>query len=88
MSVKSSLLVTLGTLALGATSVATSAEAADLFDRCEYIRTLEDVGALSQIVRQHDDACSLVALQRIVDLTQPASYQPPAFCPPGHYDMS
>jgi hypothetical protein len=91
MSVKSSLLITLGTLTLGAGAFIQSASAADIdfYNRCEYIRNLTDVHELQQLVRQND-ACSVVALERIVDITQPAqppvqvSYNPP----PPPLDMS
>jgi hypothetical protein len=72
---KNSLLATLGSLAFGTVVLATSPAAAahKLHEyRCEEIRKLTNIDALLKIVRLHD-ACSPVALQRIVDLTRPAA---------------
>jgi hypothetical protein len=70
---RNSLLATLGSMALGAAALSSQASAADYVARCDQICNMTDVAALSLIAKNHQDACSALALKRIVDLTQPAS---------------
>lgn len=79
MGPKTSLLATLGALALGTTVLSTgTAEAKIYYERCEIIRKWTNVDELLKIVRRHDDPCAPIALQRIIDLSEVAAGPPGA----------
>jgi hypothetical protein len=76
MNSKTSLLLTLGALVLGTglgMSAAEAAQSDQIKQECEYIKKLNDVDQLANIVRLSDSICATVALERIVELTKPAA---------------
>ncbi len=72
MSPKSTLLTTLSVLAFGA-SLGMSPAEAQFREECRLIQMSTDIQQLQEIASRREDPCSTIALERLVDLVQPAN---------------